>query len=464
MSSSHPTKGAEVSPGLSVGKFPYIRYGRDAAPRTRQKPRLKEFSPVPAAVPQMIVGRFRTAPLSPSRSWYAASMPAPPVLLLALTYLGFVSLGLPDAVTGVIWPSAHREFGIPAGHLGTLLVAGAVGYMLSSLLAGRLLQLLGVGGLLASSCAVVTLALAGFAFAPVWPVFAACGVLSGLGSGAIDAGLNAFAARHFTPRHMSWLHAFWGVGATLGAATAAAAVASRLPWQATYMILGAAMVLMTLVFTLTLPRWQAGPAARHGEPHGEPPATMHEALRQPLVWAQMFAFFAYCGVEMTAGQWSFTLLTQFRDYPLAAAGTAVSVYWGSLTAGRFLLGTIVNRLGVRKLLRLAAMTALVGGLVFVLAPWPWLNALGLALLGFSLAPIYPGLMSQTPDRLGRFAEFAIGFQASAAMLGAVLIPTAGGLLLQSLGATWLNGLIGALVVTLWLTLLTLLRPQSFTRS
>lgn len=383
-------------------------------------------------------------------------MPATPALLLALTYLGFVSLGLPDAVFGVVWPSAYPYFGVPAAHLGTLLATSAAGYMVSSLLAGRLLQLLGVGGLLSVSCAVVAIALGGFAIAPTWPIFAAFAVLLGLGSGAIDAGLNAFAARHFTARHMNWLHACWGVGAMLGTATAATVVASGLAWQSTYSLLGLVMVAMTLVFTLSLRHWRDGPATGP-TPHAEAPATMREALSQPLVWAQIGVFFAYTGVEMTVGQWSYTLLTQYRDYSLEAAGTAVSVYWGSLTAGRFLLGTIVNRMGVPRLLRIGVTTALLGGLTFVVAPWAWLSAVGLAVVGFSLAPIYPGLMTQTPARLGRFSDFAVGFQASAGMLGAVMVPTIGGLLLQTQGAAWLNGMIGGLVVILWLAVLALFR-------
>ncbi|MFP5502547.1 MAG: MFS transporter, partial [Candidatus Sericytochromatia bacterium] len=266
-------------------------------------------------------------------------------------------------------------------------------------------------------------------------------------------------ARHFTARHMNWLHACWGVGATLGTATAATVVVSGLAWQSTYGLLGLVMVVMTLVFTLSLKQWRDGPAT--GSAHqAEAPATMREALGQPLVWAQIGVFFAYTGVEMTVGQWSYTLLTQYRDYSLEAAGMAVSVYWGALTAGRFLLGAIVHRLGVPRLLRMGATTALLGGLTFVVAPWAWLSAVGLAVVGFSLAPIYPGLMTQTPSRLGRFSDFAVGFQASAGMLGAVLVPTVGGLILQTQGAAWLNGMIGGLVVVLWLSIMALFRART----
>lgn len=176
---------------------------------------------------------------------------------------------------------------------------------------------------------------------------------------------------------------------------------------------------------------------------------MAEALRHPLVWVQMLTFLLYTGTEMTAGQWAFTLLTQHRDLPETAAGMAVTMYWGSLTLGRFLLGSIADRVGVERLVGASVTTALVGGLGFVLAPAPWAAFAGLALLGLSLAPIYPGMMTVTPQRLGRFSEHAVGFQVAAATLGALALPSLGGVLLATRGATWLNGLLGGLVVLMW---------------
>ena len=134
------------------------------------------------------------------------------------------------------------------------------------------------------------------------------------------------------------------------------------------------------------------------------------------------------------------------------AGTAVTCYWGALTAGRFLLGAIADRMGVHRLVSLSVTTAMVGCLTFVLAPSPWVGAAGLALLGFSLAPIYPGMMTQTPRRLGRLSEHAVGFQVGAAMLGAVAVPSLGGLLLQAYGHFWLNAMLGVLAVALWVAI------------
>jgi fucose permease len=379
-------------------------------------------------------------------------MPAPTLFLFVLTYLGFVSLGLPDTVTGVVWPSVATHFALPLGVLGTVLVASLAGYLVSSLSAGTAVQRLGVGGLLSASGALVAVSLAGFGLAPAFWVFLAAAVVAGLGAGAIDAGLNAYAARHFSARQMSWLHGFWGVGATLGAMAAAAVLAAGMPWQATYAILGVAIVGLTGTFFVNRRAWGDAGAEAGEDARREAPGTVGEALRHPLVWAQMLAFFCYTGVEMTAGNWGFTLLSQYREVSVGLAGTAVTCYWGALTAGRFLLGAIADHLGVYRLLGLSAAMTAVGGLTFALAPWTWLAMAGMAVLGFSLAPIYPGLMTQTPMRLGRLSDHGVGFQVGTAMLGAVSIPGLGGVVLEKAGIAGLNAMVAVLVVTLAVTL------------
>lgn len=370
----------------------------------------------------------------------------PSVFLLVLTYLGFVSLGLPDTINGVVWPSVARHFGLPLGYLGAVLVASLAGYLVSSLSAGTAMQRLGVGGLLVGSCLLVVVSLAGFGLAPAFGWFVASAVVAGLGAGAIDAGLNAYAAHQFSARHMAWLHGCWGIGATLGAMAAASVLAAGKPWQATYGVLGVAITLLTATFAWNRHAWDLAPGEAAEAPR--PAGTMAEALRHPLVWAQMLAFFCYCGVEATVGNWGFTLLTQYRSVPVAQAGTAITCYWGALTAGRFLLGAFADRLGIYRLLGASMAFTTAAGLTFTLAPGPGLAMAGLALQGFALAPLYPGLMTQTPLRLGHLANQAVGFQAGAAMLGAVSVPALGGLVLDRFGLAHLNGLLAILVVAL----------------
>src|SRR5688572_30786198 len=161
--------------------------------------------------------------------------PAPILFLLA--YLAFISLGLPDAVLGVAWPSLRAGFGISQSALGAVLGAGMLGYFVSGIVAGGLMNWLGAGGLLAASSGVVTLGLVGYAAAPSWALFFPVGALMGLGSGAIDAGLNGYAARHFSVRHLNWLHACWGVGASTGPLIMTAVIARGLGYRVGYGVL-----------------------------------------------------------------------------------------------------------------------------------------------------------------------------------------------------------------------------------
>lgn len=369
---------------------------------------------------------------------------AAPTLLLA--YLGFVSLGLPDALLGVAWPSIRSTFGLSQAALGAVLVAGSTGYFLSSFSTGALLRRLGVGGLLAGSTLLVALALAGYASAPLWLLFVGCAALAGLGSGAIDAGLNAHAASHFSARHMNWLHACWGLGATLGPLLMTAVLQRGLVWRWGYALVAIALLSMSAAFALTRRRWAGGEG---DSAERTVPVRLEVALRQPLVWLQILLFFLYTGTEVVAGQWSFTLLTEGRGVALATAGTWVGLYWGSLTAGRVLFGALVERIGTVRLLRASLAGALLGALLVALRLHPWADAAGLALLGLSLAPIFPCLMSETPRRLGAgVAAHAVGFQVSAAVIGGAALPSLTGLLVQRSSLEAVGGMLVALALAL----------------
>jgi fucose permease len=352
-------------------------------------------------------------------------------LLLALAYLGFVSLGLPDAVLGVAWPSLRGEFGLPQSGLGLVLAGFAAGFFLSSSSAGRLLQRLGVGALLAASTALVALALFGYGLTPSWSLFLLAAAVLGLGSGAIDAGLNAYAAGHFSPRHMNWLHAAYGLGASLGPFVMTGAIAAGLTWRGGYLLLALVLTGMACLFVATRGRWQ-GDVRLDGSTSGASlPAG--RVLRRPLVWLQILIFFVYTGAELTAGQWAFALLTEARGMAPTPAGIWAGLFWVAMFAGRVSLGFVADRLGPDRLVRLGTVGGLIGALALALAPTP-VGLAGLVLLGFSLAPIYPMLMSRTPARLGGEAALhAVGFQVSAAMLGAFALPSLAGLAADRVG-------------------------------
>jgi fucose permease len=177
------------------------------------------------------------------------------LLLVGLAYLGFVSIGLPDGLLGVAWPSIRAYFDLPLDALGALLIMFTMGYLLSSFNSGRLLTHINVGSLLALSCLATAVSLLGYALAPQWWMMVVLGMLAGLGAGAIDAGLNTYAATHFSARSVNWLHACYGVGATIGPLLMTSVLMADRPWQWGYGMVGVWQLLLAGGFGLTYQWW-----------------------------------------------------------------------------------------------------------------------------------------------------------------------------------------------------------------
>jgi fucose permease len=346
-----------------------------------------------------------------------------PALLVALMFVGFISLGLPDGLLGVAWPSIAASSGVGLEALGTLLIAGTAGFLVASVLSGRLLARLGVGVLLALSCGATAVGLIGFALAPSWWALLPLAVVLGAGGGAIDSGLNTYAAATSSPRVLSWLHACYGVGATAGPAIMAATLGTGQPWQAGYALVGAGQVALAACFVLTRGRWASDSKASIALHGSEGAAGMRASLRLPAVWLSVALFVLYTGFEVTAGQWSYTLLTVGRGVEPAVASGWISLYWLGLTAGRFAAGAAANRVTPRAMLWWGSLGALAGALLLGLAPAAWASITGLTLMGFALAPIFPALIATTAQRVGRaYAASTIGLQVAGANVGVALIP------------------------------------------
>ena len=353
--------------------------------------------------------------------------------LLILTYLGFVSLGLPDAAYGVAWPSLREDFALPQGAFGLGLLAVGIGFLCSSTMAGTMLRRFGAGRLLAVSTVLTSLGLCGFALAPSWPVFLLAGLLAGLGGGAIDSGLNAYAAGHYSARQMNWLHAAFGFGAALGPLAMTFALANA-DWRAGYAAIAGLLAMLAVLFFATRRLW-AEDDVRAEANAAAVVAPVGEALRSRLVWLQVATFFFYAGVEIAAGQWAFAILSQDRGYSIESAGFWTGAYWFALFAGRVLLGFGADAIGPERLIRWGSVTALCALVVFALDP-AGLGVVGLVIAGFAFAPIFPMLMHRTPRMLGAgLSAHSIGFQVSAAMMGGVAIPSICGVVAGHFGVS-----------------------------
>jgi fucose permease len=371
-------------------------------------------------------------------------------LLLLVAYLGFISLGLPDPLVGIAWPFARDQFNLNQSALGLFFFGSAFGYIISSFLTGQLLQRLGIGMLLAGSSLLVSLSCFGYGTAPVWGLFVFSALCHGLGSGAIDGGLNHYVAHHFPARHMNWLHACYGIGAALGPYVMAGMIASTGTWRSGYFMVGGVLLCLAALFFTARSRWHTlNPS--DSSPHPARTTGMWEALRQPMVILQLLLFFLYTGIEVMIGQWSFTLLTESRGFSLGSAGYCVTAFWTSLCGGRVLAGIIVPRMGTTRLLRWSMTLTAGATLVFALGVAPAISSVALIGIGCGIAAIFPGLMAETPARVGAAAAVhVIGFQVSAAMLGAAALPSLAGVLASVAGLERIPLLALVLAVLLFL--------------
>jgi fucose permease len=363
----------------------------------------------------------------------AVRRPIAGIGLILLAYIAFISLGLPDGLLGVAWPSIRTEFQRPLDSLGLLLLSSTTGYLTSSFFSGRIMSRLGVGRLLAASCFATGIALLGYTVAPSWWIIVALGLLAGAGAGAIDAGLNTYVAANYGEGLMQWLHASFGLGVTLGPIIMTAGINNFNTWRMGYIVVGTAQIILATCFFLTASSWKR-PVTEAAETESEQRLTdyktsLRHTLRQPTVWLSLLLFFLYTGAEVTLGQWTYSLLTEGRGISPEVAGLWAGSYWGTFTIGRIVAGLYSRRVKADFLLRICILAALFGAVLVAWNPVEWVGLLGIAIVGFAVAPIFPALVSGTEARVGAaHAANTIGMQISAAGLGVAVIPGLAGVL------------------------------------
>jgi len=339
---------------------------------------------------------------------------------------------MPDGLLGVAWPSIRASFLIPLDALGILLVATVSGYMTSSFLSGVLIARMGVGKLLAVSCALTGSALIGYTLIPSWWMMVLLGVFAGLGAGAIDAGLNTYVAAHFGEGLMQWLHASYGIGVTSGPIIMTIALTTFNSWRVGYRTVGGFQILLAFCFALTLPLWYRQSVA-NGKDESKRltdyKTPLDETLRQPKVWLSALLFFIYVGGEVSLGAWTYSLLVESRHIDPATAGLWAGSYWATFTVGRVIAGLDARRVGVNLMVQGSLVGALLGTALLVWNPSAVANVIAVAAIGFSIAPIFPALTSGTSQRVGaHFAANTIGMQMAATGLGIAVIPSILGVL------------------------------------
>ena len=347
-------------------------------------------------------------------------------LLLAIIYMSFISLGLPDGLLGAAWPSMVPELSAPVSFAGVIFIIISVGTVTSSLLSQRLNLRFGPGKVTAFSVAMTAAALFGFASSrSIWQL-CLWAVPYGLGAGSVDACLNNYVALHYASRHMSWLHCMWGIGASVGPYIMGAVLSAGQHWSTGYQCIGILQAALTALLLLSLPLWK-----QDGQRPEEKaaPLSLRQILAIPGAKPLLLAFFCYCALEQTMGLWAGSYLALYRGFtPEQAAGFAGLFFLG-ITLGRALNGFLTMRFSDSFLTR-AGFVIITLGIAAVLAPWGDTMALaGLVLVGLGCAPVYPCIIHATPARFGaERSQAVIGILMAGAYLGNCLMPPLFGLI------------------------------------
>ena len=355
-------------------------------------------------------------------------------LLLAIIYLAFISLGLPDALLGSAWPTMYSEFDVPVSYAGIISMIIALGTIISSLQSDRLTRKLGTGKVTAISVAMTAIALLGFSSSHAFWMLCVWAVPYGLGAGSVDAALNNYVALHYESHHMSWLHCMWGVGATVGPYIMGFALSGGKTWNTGYLYIGVLQIVLTAILVFSLPLWKErktseSPGNTNENTTLEKPLTLPQIIKIPGAKEVMLCFFCYCAIEQTAGLWASSYLTLFKGVSAETAARFAGMFFIGITVGRAINGFIAMKLQDSQMIRLGQSIIAIGVIVMLL-PGPHIISLaGLILIGLGCAPVYPCIIHSTPAHFGAGRSQAlIGVQMARAYVGTCLMPPIFGLI------------------------------------
>ncbi|MEE8836468.1 MAG: MFS transporter [Eubacteriales bacterium] len=359
-------------------------------------------------------------------------------LLLAIIYLAFISLGLPDSLLGSAWPSMYREFSIPISYAGIISMIIAFGTIVSSLMSDRLTRKFDAGKVTAASVLTTAVALLGFSVSNSFPALCLWAIPYGLGAGSVDAALNNYVALHFASRHMSWLHCMWGVGASVGPYIMGFAIDRGQGWNMGYRYISIIQFVLSAVIIISLPLWNKGNTSEAEEKkqssedkNKTSPLTLPEIFRIPGAKEIMISFFCYCALEQTTSLWASSYLVLVHGISAETAAFFASLFFIGITAGRAVSGFMTFRFNDTQMVRIGQGIVLLGIILLIL---PFGNAValtGLILVGLGCAPIYPSIIHSTPEHFGADkSQAVIGVEMASAYVGTCLMPPLFGLIAE----------------------------------
>ncbi|ANN64322.1 MFS transporter [Brachyspira hyodysenteriae] len=342
-------------------------------------------------------------------------------LLLAIIYLSFISLGLPDALLGSAWPSMYKEFNVAISYAGIISMIISIGTIISSLQSDRLTKKFGAGKITAFSVAATAIALIGFSIAHSYWMLCIWAIPYGLGAGSVDASLNNYVALHYESKHMSWLHCMWGIGATIGPYIMGYAITNN-NWNAGYRYISIIQIVLTAILFFSLSLWNKNDE-KNKEKISTKVLSLKEIINIPGTKEIMICFFCYCAIESTTGLWASSYLNLYKGADIKTAASFGSLFYIGITVGRAISGFITMKLNDNQMIVLGESLILIGIILMIIPTVNILSLIGFIIIGLGCAPIYPSIIHSTPYNFGaENSQAIIGVQMASAYVGTSIMP------------------------------------------
>ena len=332
------------------------------------------------------------------------------VSILVIIYVVFISLGLPDSVFGVAWPVVHNEFGVHESFASLYSIITGVCSGGSSFLAGVVLRKFGTPKVTFVSILMTAAGLVGISFAPnIW-VMMCCTVVLSYGAGAIDTGLNNYVSLHFKARHMSWLHAFWGIGVTLSPIIMSAFLGGEYGnWRNGYRVIALIQLCIALGVAVMLPKWTKHNTIKRTAEAGEEEKEKVNIFAFKGLLPSIAALGFYCSMEFTVGTWGASYIVNVYSLGADVAARWISVYFCGIMLGRIISGFVSDKLGDDKMIRFGILVSAFGMLI-ILLPFGSISLIGFILIGMGFGPIFPSVLHAVPSRFGiKYSADITGF-------------------------------------------------------
>lgn len=352
------------------------------------------------------------------------------IYVLILLYFAFIGLGLPDQILGIAWPSIRTDFSKPLDAAGMVVFIVTVITAFSGYINGYIAEKFSISQILTVSVLLTAVGVLGYALSPDWLVFLLFAIPTGLGAGSVDSALNNYVAMNYSSKHMSWLHAFWGIGSTIGPLIITAAFTLGFNWRFGYGTVAFLLFLLTLIFFLERKCFVQSACSDKSSSTKTNMITLNTFLSSSF-------FFFYTSVEGGIGLWIYSVMTEARGFAALSAGILVSLYWASLTIGRIVVGFITQKISDKKIILSSLLISLIA-MLFICCTYKFTTCFGLMLLGLGLSGIYPCTMNETHKRYDvNTAKILMGHQVGAASLGFALVVPAIGFVIQRIGLNYL---------------------------